>query len=635
MTTRVFLGSGPEPGMFARAWTPLLVVSAVLALALVPALASAAVDDTILAGRAGGLPGVAANGDIGPRPAVSADGRFVAFTSNADNLSTEDNDSVWNVFVRDTQPPIGELPNTILVSRATGPSGAAANGTSFTPSISADGRFVAFSSIATNLSDEDLDLTRDIYVRDTLMDTTTLVSRADGLVGAAAATDSLHPSISATGAQIAFQSAADNLSLEDTDGTSDIFIRDTAAGTTTLASRAHGSSGAPGNGDSYLPSISANGQRVAFESDADNMASDDNDAVRNIYVRDPRFRSTWHISRTTALGFTSVGADGNSRDAFLSADGSSVAFRSVARNLSDVNATAFVGQIFERNIAGEKTALVSRANAVDGAPAEGASLNPQVSADGRYVAFTSTADNLSDQDGPAVDVFVRDTVDQRTALVSRMTGVTGAGASDSSFNPAISGSGLFVAFLSTADNLSAEDDDTLKNLFVRELAPGLPAPEVLPDLGSNDHSQHEGGAHTGADHSAAGHSPGAHGGAGGHAHGPSGGGTLLRGGILFADRTQDIDKLFVYVTIHEQGRIVLEGQVRVRGGVARTYRFRPVKRSLQPHLLRKMRLKLSRPSLRAVKRALRHSRLNVRVKLTAVGASGNRQVARRTIHLRP
>jgi Tol biopolymer transport system component len=629
------MGSGPEPGVSARARMQLLVALAILALALVPALASAAVDDTILASRAEGSPGVAANGDVAPRPSISADGRFVAFASNADNLSTEDDDSVWNVFVRDTRPPIGELPKTILVSRATGPSGAAANGSSFTPSISADGRFVAFSSIATNLSDEDLDATRDIYVRDLLMDTTTLVSRADGLAGAPATADSLHPSISASGAQIAFQSAADNLSLEDTDGTSDIFIRDTAVGTTTLASRAHGSSGAPGNDNSYRPSISANGQRVAFESDADNMASDDNDAVRNVYVRDPRFRSTWHVSRTTALGFTSVGADGNSRDASLSADGSSVVFRSVARNLSDVNATSLVGQIFERNIAGEKTTLVSRANGVDGAPADGASYYPQVSADGRYVAFTSIADNLSDQDGAAADVFVRDAVDQRTALVSRMTGPTGVGALDSSFTPAISGSGLLVAFLSKADNLSAEDDDTLNNLFVRELAPGLPAPVVLPDLGNNDHSQHGGGVHTGADHSAAGHDPAAHGGAGGHSHGPSAGGTLLRGGILFADRTQDVDKLFVLVTIHEQGRIVLEGQVRVPGRAARTYRFRPVKRTLQPHLLRKMHLKFSRSALRALKRALRHGRLNMRVKLTAVGDSGNRQVARRTIRLRP
>jgi Tol biopolymer transport system component len=612
-------------------------VLVVLALTF-PSLANATVDETTLVGRADGLPGLPADGDIGQRPAVSADGRFIAFSSTANNLTSEDNDSVWNVYVRDTQPPVGSLPTTILVSRATGLAGAAADGSSFTPSISADGRFVAFSSIARNLSDEDLDSTRDVFVRDILLGTTTLVSRADGLAGAAASADALYPSISDSGAQIAFQSAADNLSLEGTGGTSDIFLRDASAGTTTLVSRAHGASGAPGNGDSFLPSISANGQRVAFESDADNMASDDNDAVRNVYVRDPRFRSTWHISRTTSVGFTSEAADGNSRDARISADGSSVVFRSVARNLSSVNATSPVGQIFERSIAGEETKLVSRESGADGVPAEGASFNPQVSADGRYVAFASIADNLSAEDAPAADVFVRDTVDQRTALVSRATGPTGLGGSDNSLSPGISGNGLFVAFLSRADNLSAEDDNALTNLFVRQLAPGLPPPVIQPDLGSNDHSQHGGGtAHTGADHSAAGHDPAAHAGAGGHAHGPSagGGGTLLKGGILFADRAQDIDKLFVLVTIHEQGRIDLEAKVRVPGRVVRTYRFRPVRRSLQPHLLRKMRLKLSRHALRVVKRALRRKRLNARVTLTAVGDSGKRQVARRTIRLRP
>ena len=557
---------------------------------------------------------------------MSADGRFVAFASAADNLSSVDNDSINNLFLRDTQAG-----TTTLISRASGVDGAPADADSLRPSISSDGRYVAFASAATNLSDEDVDPVSDIFVRDTQMNTTTLVSRRDGVAGAAGAADSHYPSISDAGTKVAFHSAADNLSDEDTDGTSDVFLRDTAAGTTTLVSRQHGTAGVAADGNSLRPSISASGQRVAFESDADNLSTDDDDSLQNIFVRDPRFRSTWLASRTTSTGFVSFGADGDSKEAALSADGSVVVFTSLARNLSAVNATQPVTQIFKREISEERTTLVSRAGGVDGAPAEGASVRPRVSLEGRYVAFSSYAANLSDQDGPLVDVFARDTVDQRTALVSRASGASGAAADGGSFGEVISSDGLHVVFLSNADNLSTEDNDAFLNLFTRELAAGLPEPVIEPDLGNNDHGAHGGEAHSGTDHAAAGHSP-AHSGTG-HAHTPAN--VRLGGGILFASKVQDIDELFVFVTIHEAGRIVLGGTVRMPGRASRTYRFKPLKRKLQPHILRKMRLKLSRQSLRTVKRTLKHKRLKARIKLTAVSDSGKRQIVRRTIRLRP
>jgi Tol biopolymer transport system component len=611
----------------------LLLAGSVLMLALVPGLASAAIDDTALVSRASGIAGEAANGDAGAYPAISGDGRFVAFVSGADNLSSADDDSVQNVFLRDTQTQ-----TTTLISRATGPDGPGADADSFTPSLSSDGRYVAFASPAINLSDQDADLTRDIFVRDTLMDTTTLVSRADISVGGAAGvSDSFNPSISDSGNEIAFDSAADNLSLDDMDGTRDVFVRDVSAGTTSLVSRANGldaNPNAPGNGNSSRPSISANGQRIAFQSDADNLSADDNDAVRNIYVREPRFQFTQHVSRTTATGFVSDPADGDSFGAALSGDGSVVAFTSVARNLSGANAPSNATQVFKRRITEEETTLVSRAAGADGAPADRSSVRARVSADGRYIAFASNGDNLSDQDGPLTDVFVRDTVENRTALVSRATGASGAAGSGNSSSPSISGSGLLVVFCSDADNLSAEDNDSYVNLFERELAPGLPAPVIVPDLGSNDHSGHGGAdGHSAADHAAAGH-PADHSAGAGHSHAPAGN-AKLSGGILFADKKQDIDKLFVFVTIHEHGKILLEGGIRLPGRASRTYSFRPVKRTLAPHLLRKMRLKLSGRSLRVVKRALRHRKLTARVKLTAVGDSGERQVARRTIRLKP
>jgi Tol biopolymer transport system component len=609
-----------------------LIACGVLTLAVTPALAGAAVDDTGLVSRADGLAGEAANGSTQANPAISADGRYIAFVSDADNLSTADDDAVKNLFLRDTLTG-----TTTLVSRATGPDGAGADADSQRPSISGDGRYVAFASAATNLSDEDVDPVLDIFVRDTQLNTTTLVSRRDGLAGAAGTADSNNPSISDSGTKIAFHSASDNLSDEDTDSTIDVFLRDTAAGTTTLVSRQHGSVSAPANGNSFRPSISANGQRVAFESDADNLSPDDVDSVVNIFVRDPRFKSTWLASRTTSTGFVSYGADGDSKEASLSADGSVVVFTSVARNLSDVNAMLPVTQIFKRELEPERTTLVSRVNGADGAPAEGDSVRGRVSADGRYVAFSSYAENLNDQDGPEVDVFARDTVDQRTALVSRATGSSGAAANGGSYGEVISSDGLHVAFLSTADNLSTEDNDAYLNLFTRELAPGLPEVVVGPDLGNNDHSQHEGTDHTGhstADHTAADHA-GHSGTTPGHSHTPTAGGVVPSGGILFADKAQDVDKLFVYVTIHEAGTIVLGGSVRMPGKTSRSYRFKSVKRKLEPHLLRKIRLKLPRHALRTVKRALKHRKLKARIKLTATGDSGARQTARRSIRLRP
>jgi Tol biopolymer transport system component len=605
-----------------------LIACVVLAFTVGPTIARAAVDDTLLVNRMDGATSQAADGDTTSLPSVSADGKFVAFVSTAHNLSTADDDTVKNVFVRDTVAG-----TTTLVSRADGINGAGADADSLRPSISSDGRFVAFASAATNLSAEDVDPVVDIFVRDTQLGTTTLVSRRSGVAGEAGAADSFAPSISGSGTKIAYHSAADNLSDEDTDGTSDIFLRDTSASTTTLISKSHGSAGVAGDGNSYRPSISANGLRVAFESDADNLSPDDDNRVRNIFVRDPRFLSTWHVSRTTATGFVSYGADGGSADAALSADGSVVVFTSMARNLSDVQPAVHGPEVFKREITEERTTLVSRATGVDGAPGDGTSYRGRLSADGRYVVFTSNADNLSDQDGPESDIFARDTVENRTVLLSRGTGSSGAAASGSSSGAVMSSDGLHVAFISNADNLSAEDNDAFVNLFVRELAPGLPEPVVLPDLGSNDHSQHD-GTHTGTDHAAAGHAghsatdPA-------HAGHVAPGGVQLRGGILFADKAQDIDKLFVLVTIHESGKILLEGRVRLPGRASRIVRFKPVKRTLQPHILRKMRLKLSRRALRTVKRTLEHRRLNARVKLTAVSDSGKTQIVRRTIRLRP
>ena len=175
---------------------------------------------------------------------------------------------------------------TTLVSRVTGPTGAAGDGASNDPSISADGRYVAFKSASANLSGEDIDPVEDMFVRDRVAGTTTLVSRATGPAGAAGDADSEQPSISADGRYVSFMSAATTLSTEDADPVVDIFVRDLVAATTTLVSRAAGPAGAGGDADSRFAAISADGRYVAFPSDADNLSAEDDDAVGDIFRRD-------------------------------------------------------------------------------------------------------------------------------------------------------------------------------------------------------------------------------------------------------------------------------------------------------------------------------------------------------------
>src|SRR5262249_13410686 len=153
-----------------------------------------------------------------------------------------DDDRINDVFVRDLQTN-----TTTLVSRATGVDGAKGNDQSSTPAISADGRFVAFTSFASNLDPADRDGTQDVFVRDLQANTTTLVSRANGINGVKGDNFSGEPTISADGRFVAFTSLAFNLDPADADANEDVYVRDLQAHTTVLVSRAGGASGVKGN----------------------------------------------------------------------------------------------------------------------------------------------------------------------------------------------------------------------------------------------------------------------------------------------------------------------------------------------------------------------------------------------------
>ena len=169
-------------------------------------------------------------------------------------------------------PALGAKDDVVLFSRATGPAGAPADARASSPSISAGGERVAFDSIADNLSAEDDNGVTNIFVRDAAANTTVLVSRATGAAGAGAYASSGGATISADGRLVASTSDADNLSTEDNNADDNVFVRDLAASTTTLVSRATGAGGAPADARAHDSAISADGRFVVFRSGADNLS---------------------------------------------------------------------------------------------------------------------------------------------------------------------------------------------------------------------------------------------------------------------------------------------------------------------------------------------------------------------------
>ena len=184
-------------------------------------------------------------------PSISAEGRFVAFYSNASSLVLGDTNDTWDVFVHDRQTA-----ETTRVSVDS--SGAQGNDGSFSPSISADGGFVAFMSFASNLVPEDTNDRADVFIHDLQSQETMRVSiDSNGNQGNSL---SVEPSVSPDGRFVAFRSGASNLVPEDTNG-NDVFVHDRQTGDTTRVSVDY-SSGAQGNDGSFDPSISADGRFV-------------------------------------------------------------------------------------------------------------------------------------------------------------------------------------------------------------------------------------------------------------------------------------------------------------------------------------------------------------------------------------
>lgn len=266
--------------------------------------------------------------------------------------------------------------------------------------------------------------------------------------------ESLWTSISADGGYVAFTSDADNLVPGDTNGTRDVFVHDRQTGRTSRVSVA--SDGTQGNGESVWASISADGRYVVFLSEADNLIPDDTNETWDVFVHD---RQTGQTSRVSVA---SNGVQGNDESVLISitADGRYIVFLSVADNLVPYD-TNDEPDTFIHDQQTRQTSRVSRPT--DGVERDGGSRWPSISADGRYVAFFSGADDLYSGDTyEQMDIFVHD---RQTGQTSRV--LSGMMRDDADFAAlSISAGGRFISFVSGADDLVPGDTNGARDVFV-------------------------------------------------------------------------------------------------------------------------------------------------------------------------
>jgi Tol biopolymer transport system component len=328
---------------------------------------------------------------------ISADGRFVVFYSDAANLAAHDTNAAVDIFVHDRKAR-----RTSRVS--VGSTGRQANAGSGFPAISANGRYVAFISLASNLVAGDTNHASDVFVHDRATGQTRRMSVSSR--GRQGNGWSETPALSADGRYVTFTSIASNLVAGDTNGLPDAFVRDRTRGETRRVSVS--SSGRQGAGPRYsngsnAPSVSANGRYVAFRSDMTNLVPGDTNHVFDIFVNDRVTRQTRRVSIATRGGQANAESLGSP---VVSADGRYVAFASLATNLVE-NDRNEITDVFIRDRRTHRTFLASLGST--GGQGTDGSWPATFSADNRYLAFSSWAGNLVPSDlSPGPDAFVRD-----------------------------------------------------------------------------------------------------------------------------------------------------------------------------------------------------------------------------------
>lgn len=396
-------------------------------------------------------------------PSISGDGSLVAFVSLANFVTGVTGTQIYAHNRQTNQiEVISRDSDTTVVNEG--------GGVSSDPAISANGRFVAFVSQSTNLVAGVNG--QQVYLRDRQTGQTTLVSRNTAGQTASAGSNNTAPAISNDGQFIAFVSNANNL-VTGVFG-QQIYIRDIVNGTTSLVSKDNNPTPAQGNGTSSAPSISSNGQMVAFVSQAPNLLSPAlSVAGQQIYIHD-RFASANGVTSLISKDNSAIAGIGASSTPSISGDGRFVAFMSLAANLV---ASVSGQQIYlhDRNtgLTGTTT-LISHDNSGVPVQGNGASSVPSISSNGQVITFASLAPNLLNP-APAVagqQIYSHDRlagVNGTTGLVSKdnsVTPVAGSGASDT---PSANSNGSFVAFSSSATNLVTALPAAPSDIYVRAL----------------------------------------------------------------------------------------------------------------------------------------------------------------------
>jgi Tol biopolymer transport system component len=419
--------------------------------------------------------------------AISGNGRYVAFSSYASNLVAGDRDHGPDVFVRDLQTgkttmasvsssggqQIWTLPNTETIPYL---------------AISGNGRYVAFASNGANLVPGDTNLAYDVFVHDMATATTTRVDvSASGGQLAQGVADGL--SMSADGRYVAYTSAAADVVTGDTNGVNDVFVRDLKTARTQRASVS--SAGAQGDGASDSgTSLSPTGRYVVFGSDATTLVAGDTNQQRDVFLRDLQKHTTELIS-VRPDGSEVLPLGGNSSASYgpgsaVSSDGRYVLFNSNANSLVPNDDNGNSSDWFLRDRATHRTERINVAS--DGTDRQTSSAGEaSITPDGRFVVFRSQEDLVADDRGtcadggvgppsPDTDVYVHDRRTGATDLISRSTSGAHAysGPTDtiqgcqSSVPGSISDDGRRVAFVSSATNLVKGDTNKHDDVFLRD-----------------------------------------------------------------------------------------------------------------------------------------------------------------------
>ncbi len=485
-----------------------------------------------------------AGSTLGPAavPSVSADATLVAFACPGSSLVPNDGNRASDVFVREPGPGVTDLISAhdpALVS--TTPNGPSALGAS---PVNADGTILAFESEANNVVANDTNRMRDVFVRDLTRQTNLLVSvNTNGFSGDGLSSD---PSVSSDGRYVAFASYADDLVPNDSNQARDVFIRDLRVGTTTLIS-VNASGTGPGSGDSYGPLMSTNGRYVLFHSRAQNLGPTNNsgeililrdwqagtnylvsasavqmcamtpDASRIVYVISLQ-AYVWDFQAGSTIYTRGAPPGGWPTCVAISADGSTIALgtpgglgvananTSTSTNLdsgippgglyaavqlsgdgrllaaSKSASTTLPKQIYLYDVLSAQPLLLSHSwNSTS--PASADSDSPQFSPDGRFVAYQSRAADLLPGAGNGYSqVFLFDRETGTTSLLS-VSGSSGDFGSGSSTHPVFSADGQTIWFQSAASDLVARDFNESGDLFAFTLIRASILPRLSPGEG--------------------------------------------------------------------------------------------------------------------------------------------------------